>query len=92
MHAEEDFGIAIVEAQAAGCPVIAYKAGGALETVIEGETGLLFPEQSAESLIETIKHFEDTAHCFRSHNMQDNAQKFSKARFARSFQEFVNPG
>src|SRR5215216_1692988 len=50
--AEEDFGIAIVEAQAAGCPVIAYRQGGALDTVIEGVTGLFFEEQSSDSVID----------------------------------------
>ncbi|RPJ23920.1 MAG: glycosyltransferase family 4 protein, partial [Chloroflexi bacterium] len=88
--AEEDFGIAIVEAQAAGCPVIAYQGGGALETVINGVTGLLFPEQSAASLSETVKRFEDISHCFRNKDMLDNAQRFSKARFTESFREFVN--
>ena len=87
--AEEDFGIANVEAQAAGCPVIAYQGGGALETVIEGTTGLLFPEQSAESLFEAIERFEDVAHCFRADDMVQNAQRFSKARFKKSFCEFV---
>ena len=87
--AEEDFGIAIVEAQAAGCPVIAYRGGGALETVIEGETGLLFAEQSAGSLIESIQHFQDSFHCFRTDVMADNAQTFSKARFQRLFQRFI---
>ncbi len=88
--AEEDFGIAIVEAQAAGCPVIAYKGGGALETVIDGVTGLLFPEQSAVSLSEAVQRFEDTAHCLRSGDMRDNAQKYSKRRFTKSFQRFVD--
>jgi glycosyltransferase involved in cell wall biosynthesis len=87
--AEEDFGIAIVEAQAAGCPVITYKGGGALETVVDGATGLLFPEQSAASLVEAVWRFKDQAHSLRSKDMQDNAQRFSKARFTRSFQEFV---
>ena len=87
--AEEDFGIAIVEAQAAGCPVIAYRGGGALETVIEGETGLFFAEQSAGSLIEAVGRFQDSHHCFRTDFMTDNAQTFSKARFQRLFQEFV---
>jgi glycosyltransferase involved in cell wall biosynthesis len=86
---EEDFGIAIVEAQAAGCPVIAYKGGGALETVVDGVTGLFFAEQTSASLIEAIKRLEDTSHCFRSQDLVENAQKFSKARFAESFQEFV---
>jgi glycosyltransferase involved in cell wall biosynthesis len=87
--AEEDFGIAIVEAQAAGCPVIAYKGGGALETVIEEETGLFFPEQSPASLIEAVRQFEESAHDFRSDVMLQNAQKFSKTRFQRSFREFM---
>ena len=88
--AEEDFGIAIVEAQAAGCPVIAYRGGGALETVIEGETGLFFAEQSAESLTEAVQRFQDIHHCFRTDVMTDNVQTFSKARFQRSFREFLD--
>jgi glycosyltransferase involved in cell wall biosynthesis len=87
--AEEDFGIAVVEAQAAGCPVIVYKSGGVLETVIEGETGLFFPEQSAGSLIQAVQRFEDFSHCFYTDIMLDNAQRFSKHHFQRSFQEFV---
>jgi glycosyltransferase involved in cell wall biosynthesis len=87
--AEEDFGIAIVEAQAAGCPVLAYKGGGALETVIEGKTGLFFEAQSAESLSEAIRKFQDSAHCFHTDSMIENAHRFSKARFLKSFREFV---
>jgi glycosyltransferase involved in cell wall biosynthesis len=87
--AEEDFGIAIVEAQAAGCPVITYKGGGALETVIDEVTGVFFPEQSAASLIEAVGRFEDIAHCFRSDDMVENAQRFSKARFTECFQKWV---
>jgi glycosyltransferase involved in cell wall biosynthesis len=55
---EEDFGMAPLEINAAGRPVVAYGAGGATETVIEGMNGLLFPEQTAESLIETLDEFE----------------------------------
>lgn len=88
--AEEDFGIAIVEAQAAGCPVIAYKGGGALETVIDGVTGLFFPEQTAASLVEAVRRFEDVSHNFRARDMLDNAQRFSKERFTKSFLEFVH--
>jgi len=87
--AEEDFGIAMVEAQAAGCPVIAYKAGGALETVIEGTTGLFFEEQTPASLIDAVERCNGSAHCFRHSNMTENVQKFSKERFRRSFQKFV---
>jgi len=88
--AEEDFGIAMVEAQAAGCPVIAYKGGGALETVIDGVTGLFFADQSAASLREAIQQFEESAHCFHTDALVENAQRFSKTRFKRSFQDFVN--
>jgi glycosyltransferase involved in cell wall biosynthesis len=90
--AEEDFGIAIVEAQAAGCPVIAYQAGGALETVKDGVTGLFFSEQSPESLIEAVKRFGDVAHCFRSDDIRANAQTFSKKRFQASFQQLLTQG
>jgi len=87
--AEEDFGIAIVEAQAAGCPVIVYQAGGALETVIDGCTGLFFAEQSAESLMAAINRFNDSVECFRRNDMVENAQKFSKEHFRKSFRQFV---
>ena len=87
--AEEDFGIAMVEAQAAGCPVIAYRGGGALETVVEGRTGLFFNEQSAESLIEAVGRFQDSYHCFHTDVLVGHAQRFSKARFQQLFQEFV---
>ena len=54
----EDFGIVPVEAQAAGTPVIAYRGGGALETVADGKTGLFFGEQTVESLCNAIEEFE----------------------------------
>ena len=88
--AEEDFGIAIVEAQAAGCPVIAYRGGGALETILEGETGMFFSEQSVGSVIEAVQRFQDAGNCFRSDVMVDNARRFSKERFKSSFQQFVD--
>jgi glycosyltransferase involved in cell wall biosynthesis len=87
--AEEDFGIAVVEAQAAGCPVITYRGGGALETVSEGSTGLFFSEQSPDGLIEAVERFEREISHFRIKDMQHNAQRFSKARFLREFKEFV---
>jgi glycosyltransferase involved in cell wall biosynthesis len=87
--AEEDFGIAIVEAQAAGCPVIAYRAGGALETVVDGVTGLFFREQSTASLSEAVERFEDSSHCFRTADLVENARRFSKPRFVGSFSKFV---
>jgi glycosyltransferase involved in cell wall biosynthesis len=55
---EEDFGIAPVESQAAGRPVLAFAAGGALETVVEGETGVFFTQPTVESLVEGVAAIE----------------------------------
>jgi glycosyltransferase involved in cell wall biosynthesis len=87
--AEEDFGIAIVEAQAAGCPVITLGKGGALETVVNGVTGLFFPEQSVESLIEAVSRFEKMVTNFDAETIAHNAQRFSKRRFMKEFRTFV---
>jgi len=87
--AEEDFGIALVEAQAAGCPVIAYGRGGALETVIDGVTGIHFDEQSIPSVVDAVKKFGKVASDLRPDDMRENAQKFGKPRFIREFQNFV---
>jgi glycosyltransferase involved in cell wall biosynthesis len=79
----EDFGIIPVEAQAAGCPVIAFGQGGALETVVDGKTGLFFNEPTADSLINAVTRCEtmtfDPAVC------RDNAQRFSADRFRSEF-------
>jgi len=84
---EEDFGIAIVEAQAAGCPVIAYGKGGARETVIENQTGLFFDEPTPESLIETTQKFIPMK--FSIHNCSRNATRFNKHRFLSELERFV---
>jgi len=55
---EEDFGMIPVEVQASGRPVIAYRAGGALETILENQTGVFFDDQSVESLCDAIITFE----------------------------------
>jgi len=90
VHAsEEDFGIAIVEAQAAGCPVIAYGQGAALETVVEGQTGLFFSEQSSASLIEAVQRFERQADSFCPEELAARARRFNRARFRAEFSEFV---
>jgi len=75
----EDFGIVPVEAQAAGCPVIAYGAGGALETVVEGRTGMFFKEQTVESLCAAIEEFE--SHEFTADACRENARRFAKSVF-----------
>src|SRR5215216_4150221 len=76
--AEEDFGIAIVEAQAAGCPVIALGQGGALETVVNEKTGLFFPEQSSASLIHVLQQFEQMHSDFCAPDLIQNARKFDR--------------
>ncbi len=83
----EDFGIAPVEAQAAGRPVIALGRGGALDTVIAGETGLFFHEPSVEALIIAIEQFETSS--FDPAAARANAERFSVARFQRELSDFV---
>lgn len=83
----EDFGIVPVEAQAAGRPVIAYAAGGALETVVDGVTGLFFREQSPAALGATVEQFEQTA--FDKQLIREHARQFDAARFAEQMRMFV---
>ena len=78
---EEDFGIVPVEAQASGVPVIAYGIGGAEESVLDGRTGVLFGEQSAEALARAIERFEDMA--LDEAELRDNARRFGRERFRR---------
>jgi len=85
--AEEDFGIAPVEAQACGTPVIAFGRGGATETILPGETGIFFGEQSVESLIAAIEEFEGLS--FDPLWIRRNAECFSKERFRREFAALI---
>lgn len=84
----EDFGITPVEAQAAGRPVIAFAKGGALDTVIDPQTGLFFHEQSVEALIEAIEQFERLS--FDPTLARQNAERFSISRFKQELMGFVN--
>jgi len=87
--AAEDFGIALVEAQAAGCPVIAYERGGASETVFPERTGILFPEQNVDSLIAAILSFESNPDRFSIEDLRASAERFSARRFRSRFAEAV---
>lgn len=78
----EDFGITPVQAQAAGRPVIAFGGGGALDTVIPGKTGELFPEMTVESLMHAIQRFDASAYdtaTLRNHARQFDTQVFNQA-------------
>jgi glycosyltransferase involved in cell wall biosynthesis len=76
---EEDFGIVPVEAQAAGVPVIAYGVGGAVESVLDGRTGVLFDEQSADGLAAAIERFEGLI--LEERVVRENAKRFGRERF-----------
>ncbi|ADZ71464.1 glycosyltransferase [Polymorphum gilvum] len=79
---EEDFGIVPVEVMASGRPVIAYARGGALDTVVDGKTGLLFPDQSVEGLIGAIERFEAAgAAAFDPAVLVAHARRFDEAHF-----------
>ncbi|MBN1581125.1 MAG: glycosyltransferase [Anaerolineae bacterium] len=83
----EDFGIAPVEAMAAGRPVIAYAGGGALDTVVDGKSGLLFHEQTVASLSDALRRFNTndyTPEVIRRH-----AEQFDQAVFEKKIQDFV---
>jgi len=80
---EEDFGIVPVEVQSCGRPVIAYGKGGALETVMDGATGLFFHQQTVESLVEAIKKFETMN--FERQKIRENAVRFGYKNFTDNF-------
>jgi glycosyltransferase involved in cell wall biosynthesis len=83
--AREDFGIAPVEAMAAGVPVIAYGVGGVVETVIDGETGIHFPEQTPASIEEAVATFENRGVRGDLVQLKEHASKFSAERFRLEF-------
>ena len=76
---EEDFGLVPLEAAAAGRPTIAYRAGGALETIVEAETGAFFDEPNAESLAVALASFDATR--FDAHVLRSHAEKFAPQQF-----------
>jgi len=86
----EDFGIVVVEAQACGTPVIAYARGGAGETIINEETGILFKHQRVEDIVSAVKVFEKIEDKFDSYKIRKHAEKFSKVHFKKKFKKFVD--
>lgn len=87
--AEEDFGIIPVESQAAGRPVLVFGRGGGTETVIDGVTGLYIPEQTAESVIETLDRFDAWLPGFDPAAAIRQAEQFSRSHFLTGFAEQV---
>ena len=93
--AYEDFGIAVVEAQACGTPVIAYGAGGALETVIDicqnpdNGTGLFFETQTVAALVEAVEKFEQCAKNFQPETIYTHASQFAPTIFQKRYANFV---
>ena len=87
--AEEDFGIAPVEAQAAGTPVIAYGKGAVLETVVPNQTGIFFEEPTVGAIVDAIKQFEKWQEYFEPEKIREHAEKFSVERFKTEWNLFV---
>ena len=97
--AEEDFGIAPIEAQACGIPVIAFGKGGALETIVGSfanennvkttDTGLFFEKQTTESLINAVAVFEKNIDKFDKQTIRNQALKFDTKRFETEFKETI---
>ncbi|WP_166241158.1 glycosyltransferase [Paenibacillus turpanensis] len=87
MPGEEDFGITPLEAQACGRPVIAFRKGGSLETIVEGETGLFFDEQSADHVKKAILDFETKT--FDRQQIRNHAELFSEERFKSQMMDFI---
>jgi glycosyltransferase involved in cell wall biosynthesis len=84
---EEDLGLVPIEAAAAGRPTVAYRGGGACETVIEGETGTFFDEPHAASLAEILRSFDSQGYDAR--RLRAHAEAFSPARFIERFRTIV---
>jgi glycosyltransferase involved in cell wall biosynthesis len=87
--AEEDFGIAMVEAQACGTPLIAFGRGGARDILRDGETGLLFPEQTAEAVMAAVERFEARPSPIAPAACRANALRFSEEVFRTAIRAHV---
>lgn len=87
---EDDFGIAPVEAMAHAKPVLAYRKGGAIETVIEGKTGEFFDWQHSAVLADGIRRLRQNLPKYNPKFISTHAHKFSRERFEKEFKKFIN--
>lgn len=85
----EDFGMVSVEAQSFGCPVVGYKSGGIIETVIDGKTGILFDELTPDSCANAIEKLNKLN--LKSSDCIENSQKFSTENFIQKIKSLVSP-
>jgi len=83
---EEDFGIVPLEAMSAGCPVIAYRKGGATETVVENKSGVFFDDQTPQSIARAIKNFEQMS--FHPAEVSALAERFSRRYCESAFRSY----
>jgi len=87
---DEDFGITAIEALASGTPVIAYNGGGSSETIKDSVTGVLYSENTSESLNQAIVKFENNFQIFNTQKLIDESQKYTKSRFIEEIKQFIN--
>ena len=87
---EDDFGITPVEAMSFGKPVLAYRKGGALETIIEGETGEFFDDPIPEILADGVRRIKNNCGSYNPEKIKEQARKFSGEEFERKMREFVD--
>jgi glycosyltransferase involved in cell wall biosynthesis len=92
MPQREDFGYVALEAQACGCPVIAYKKGGAQSTILENETGIFIESQNIEALQKALDKFEEVEYTIR-HSLEEKAKnhlaQFSLDTFKKKFNKLI---
>ncbi|HAV11861.1 MAG TPA: glycosyl transferase [Candidatus Moranbacteria bacterium] len=86
---QEDFGMAPVEAMCFGVPVVAYRSGGALETVVEGVSGEFFDAQTPEVLADGVRRFLEKENSHDRDEIKRSAEKFSKERFKEEFGTYI---
>lgn len=85
---DEDFGLTVVEAQAAGTPVIAFNGGGFKESVVDGKTGILVDKTNKQAIAKALEKFEKTK--WNKQTIMNSVKKFSKAEFKSEITKFVN--